>query len=51
MLTHEAVIWQYVSCIVDGEMALGDRVLHSLPLYHCAQLDCFLGPAIYLGSQ
>ena len=51
MLTHEAVIWQYVSCIVDGEMAPGDRVLHSLPLYHCAQLDCFLGPAIYLGSS
>ena len=51
MLTHEAVIWQYVSCIVDGEMAASDRVLHSLPLYHCAQLDCFLGPAVYLGSS
>ena len=50
MLTHEAVIWQYVSCMVGGEMSAHDRVLHSLPLYHCAQLDCFLGPAIYLGS-
>ncbi|WP_088284804.1 acyl-CoA synthetase [Ideonella sp. A 288] len=50
MLTHDAVIGQYVSCIVDGEMAAGDRILHSLPLYHCAQLDCFLGPGVYLGA-
>jgi fatty-acyl-CoA synthase len=50
MLTHGAMIWQYVSCIVEGEMSADDLVLHSLPLYHCAQLDCFLGPAIYLGA-
>lgn len=50
MLTHDAVISQYVSCIVDGEMSGDDRVLHSLPLYHCAQLDVFLGPGVYLGS-
>jgi fatty-acyl-CoA synthase len=50
MLTHEAVIWQYVSCIVEGGMAADDVMLHALPLYHCAQLDVFLGPAIYLGA-
>lgn len=50
MLTHGAVIEQYVSCIVDGEMAEGDSVLHALPLYHCAQLDVFLGPCVYLGA-
>ena len=50
VLTHEAILHQYVSCIIDGEMSADDRVLHSLPLYHCAQLDCFLGPAVYLGS-
>ena len=49
MLTHGAVIDQYVSCIVDGEMAEADTVLHALPLYHCAQLDVFLGPCVYLG--
>jgi fatty-acyl-CoA synthase len=49
MLSHEAVIWQYVSCIVDGGMTADDLMLHSLPLYHCAQLDVFLGPAVYLG--
>ena len=51
MLTHEAIIWEYVSCIIDGEMSPQDKFLHALPLYHCAQLDCFLGPAIYLGMQ
>ena len=50
MLTHEAVIWEYVSCIVEGEIAESDTMLHALPLYHCAQLDVFLGPAIYLGA-
>jgi fatty-acyl-CoA synthase len=31
-------------------MSADDKVLHSLPLYHCAQLDCFLGPNVYLGN-
>jgi fatty-acyl-CoA synthase len=51
MLTHEAVMWEYVSCVVDGEIAEGDRMLHALPLYHCAQLDVFLGPAVYVGAS
>ena len=51
MLSHEAVMWQYVSCVIDGGMAEEDVVLHALPLYHCAQLDVFLGPAVYLGSS
>jgi fatty-acyl-CoA synthase len=51
MLTHEAVIWQYVSCIIEGEMTADDVVLHALPLYHCAQLDVFLGPAVYVGAS
>jgi len=25
--------------------------LHALPLFHCAQLDCFLGPAIQCGAR
>ncbi|MBP6901991.1 MAG: long-chain-fatty-acid--CoA ligase [Burkholderiaceae bacterium] len=49
MLSHRAVIDQYVSCIVEGGMAEDDVMLHALPLYHCAQLDVFLGPAVYLG--
>ncbi|RCW75464.1 acyl-CoA synthetase [Pseudorhodoferax soli] len=50
MLTHAAVIAEYVTCLVDAEIAHGDVVLHALPLYHCAQLDVFLGPCIYVGA-
>ncbi len=50
MLTHDAVLWQYVSCVVNAEIAENDLALHALPLYHCAQLDVFFGPAIYMGS-
>jgi fatty-acyl-CoA synthase len=50
MLTHDAVISQYVSCIVDAEIAAADMTLHALPLYHCAQLDVFFGPSIYIGA-
>ena len=50
MLTHEAVIWQYVSCVVDASIESSDLTLHALPLYHCAQLDVFLGPSVYLGT-
>ena len=51
MLTHDAVLWQYVSCLVDAGIASDDLSLHALPLYHCAQLDVFLGPAIYCGAS
>ncbi|HET9626449.1 MAG TPA: acyl-CoA synthetase [Kofleriaceae bacterium] len=50
MMTHDALLWEYVSCVIEGEIAEADRVLHALPLYHCAQLDVFLGPAIYVGA-
>jgi fatty-acyl-CoA synthase len=51
MLTHDAVIWQYVSCLVDAGIAADDLMLHALPLYHCAQLDVFFGPSIYIGAS
>ncbi len=51
MLTHDAVLWQYVSCVVEAEIARDDLALHALPMYHCAQLDVFFGPAVYVGSS
>jgi len=49
-LTHDAILWQYVSCMVDASIAGDDVTVHALPLYHCAQLDVFLGPSIYAGG-
>jgi fatty-acyl-CoA synthase len=51
MLTHEAVISQYVSCAVDAEVRGDDLMLHALPLFHCAQLDVFFSPGIYTGAS
>ncbi len=50
LLTHDAVIAEFVSCIIDIEISENDRILHALPLYHCAQLDIFLGPGVYVGA-
>ena len=50
MLTSKALISQYVSCAIDGGMTADDIDLHTLPMYHCAQLDCFFSVDIYLGA-
>jgi fatty-acyl-CoA synthase len=50
MHTSRSLMWQYVSTIVAGSMAGDDVEIHSLPLYHCAQLDNFLATDIYLGA-
>lgn len=49
LLSSDALYAQYVSCIVDGDMTSDAVSLHCLPLFHCAQLDCFLSPDLYLG--
>lgn len=50
MLTHAAVLWQYQSCAIDCEWDARTLALHSLPLFHCAQLDAMLGPALQMGA-
>ncbi|MDQ2638839.1 MAG: acyl-CoA synthetase [Actinomycetota bacterium] len=50
VLTSRSLISQYVSCAVDGDMSSDDIELHSLPMYHCAQLDCFFSVDVYLGA-
>ncbi|MCF7552458.1 acyl-CoA synthetase [Pseudonocardia sp. WMMC193] len=50
MLSSKSLISQYVSCIVDGGMTSDDVEVHSLPMYHCAQLDCFFSVDVYLGA-
>ncbi|MFT4025303.1 MAG: acyl-CoA synthetase [Novosphingobium sp.] len=51
MLTHSAVLWQYQSCVIDGEWDAGTVALHALPLYHCAQLDAMIGPGLQVGCR
>lgn len=50
LLSSKSLINQYVSCVIDGGMAGDDVEIHSLPLFHCAQLDCFLSVDVFLGA-
>jgi fatty-acyl-CoA synthase len=50
MLSSRSLIAQYVGCAIDGGMSPEDVELHSLPMYHCAQLDCFFSVDVYLGA-
>ena len=50
VLSSRSLIAQYVSCAIDGGMSTDDVEVHSLPMYHCAQLDCFFSVDVYLGA-
>ena len=38
MLTHRALVHEYMSCIAALDLAAADIPLHALPLYHSAQM-------------
>ena len=50
LLSSRSLISQYVSCAIDGGMSADDVEVHALPMYHCAQLDCFFSVDVYLGA-
>ncbi|MEY9907519.1 fatty-acyl-CoA synthase [Catenulispora sp. MAP12-49] len=50
VMSTRNLVAQYTSAIVCGEMSADDVEVHALPLYHCAQLHCFLTPDIQLGA-
>jgi fatty-acyl-CoA synthase len=50
LLSHDSIIAQHTSCIVGGEMTDEDVEVHAMPLYHCAQLHCFLTVDLHLGA-
>ncbi len=51
MLTHRALLAEYVSCIVACEYTEDDRVLAALPLYHSAQMHVFAMPQLMAGAE
>lgn len=44
MMTHRALVHEYVSCIVALDLTEHDAPLHVMPLYHSAQMHVFLLP-------
>ena len=50
ILTNQALLAEYTSCIIDGEYTPEDVNVNALPIYHCAQRDVFLTPALMVGA-
>ena len=50
MMTHRALVHEYLSAITALDLSAGDRPVHALPLYHSAQLHVFLLPYLAVGA-
>ncbi|MDW4904049.1 acyl-CoA synthetase [Streptomyces sp. ADMS] len=51
MMTHRALVHEYLSAIAALDLSAGDRPVHALPLYHSAQMHVFLLPYLAVGAQ
>ncbi|MFD6532486.1 fatty acyl-CoA synthetase [Streptomyces sp. NPDC060184] len=51
MMTHGALVHEYVSAVTALGLAAADRPVHSLPLYHSAQMHVFLLPYLAVGAE
>ncbi|GAU67391.1 putative fatty acid--CoA ligase [Streptomyces sp. NBRC 110611] len=51
MMTHRALVHEYTSAVIALGLTETDRPLHSLPLYHSAQLHVFLLPYLAVGAE
>ncbi|MFB8181304.1 acyl-CoA synthetase [Streptomyces sp. NPDC055966] len=50
MMTHRALVHEYLSAIAALDLSAGDRPVHALPLYHSAQMHVFLLPYLAVGA-
>jgi fatty-acyl-CoA synthase len=50
VLTHRALFMQHLSCIIHCDINGRDRQIAALPLYHCAQMHCFVMPYLLMGA-
>jgi fatty-acyl-CoA synthase len=50
MMTHRALVHEYVSSIVSLDYADSDEPLHPMPLYHSAGMHVFLMPYLAVGA-
>ncbi|GHB39908.1 acyl-CoA synthetase [Streptomyces viridiviolaceus] len=51
MMTHRALVHEYLSAITALDIGAGDRPVHALPLYHSAQMHVFLLPCLAVGAS
>ncbi|NYV76301.1 acyl-CoA synthetase [Streptomyces sp. UH6] len=51
MMTHRALVHEYVSAVTALGLSADDRPVHALPLYHSAQMHVFLLPYLAVGAR
>lgn len=51
MMTHRALVHEFTSAVVALDLKETDRPVHSLPLYHSAQMHVFLLPYLAVGAE
>lgn len=50
MMTHRALVHEYVSSITALDFTADDDPLHVMPLYHSAQMHVFVMPQLMIGA-
>lgn len=50
IISNQALIAQYMGCIIDGDYKATDININALPIYHCAQRDVFMNPIFWIGG-
>ncbi len=50
MMTHRALVHEYLSAVTALDLSADDRPAHALPLYHSAQTHVFLLPYLAVGA-
>ncbi|AJP00513.1 acyl-CoA synthetase [Streptomyces cyaneogriseus subsp. noncyanogenus] len=50
MMTHRALVHEYLSALTALDLREDDRPAHALPLYHSAQMHVFLLPCLAVGA-
>nr|WP_245940596.1 fatty acyl-CoA synthetase [Brevibacterium celere] len=51
VMTHRALVHEYLSCLHALDFAASDRAVHALPLYHSAQMHVFMLPLLAVGAH
>ena len=50
VISNQALMSQYMGCIVDFQFDDEDICINALPIYHCAQRDAIMNPVFWLGG-
>ena len=50
IISNQALISEYLSCIIDWQYEAGDININALPIFHCAQRDAVMNPVFWIGG-